>query len=83
MRKLLTIAAACAALAAVPGAAMAQGQSAGQTTADTPSASNMKGSPNANGFGKSNESGSTTPKEETPSASNLKGSPNANGFKKP
>ncbi len=53
----------------------------------TPSARDMKGPPNAAGFGKNRssqgpvggESGRTT---DAPSATNMKGPPNANGFAK-
>ena len=54
---------------------------------DAPSARDMKGPPNAAGFGKDRssqgsvggESGRTT---DAPSAKNMKGPPNANGFAK-
>ena len=85
MSKLL-LAAAGAALLFAPGVALAQAGS----TSGAPSASDMKGPPNANGYGTDTgmEKGSTviggagSSKEEAPSAQNLKGSPNANGYGK-
>ena len=77
------LAAACAACLAVPVGAMAQDQPTGLAP-DAPSASNLKGPPNANGYGQDNgRSGAAASKDDTPSASNLKGPPNANGYQKP
>ena len=66
--------------------AMAQGE--GSTTA--PGASNLKGPPNANGFGHAQDAGTAGgsangqagSEGDAPSATNLKGPPNANGFRK-
>ena len=70
----------CIALMALPGTAMAQEQ----MSPNTPSAKNLKGPPNANGYGDSSATGSTSDskQEMPPSASNMKGPPNANGFQK-
>lgn len=86
MSKLLLAAAAGAALVLAPGIALAQAGS----TSGAPSASDMKGPPNANGYGTDTgmEKGSTvvghagSSQEETPSAKDLKGPPNANGYSK-
>ncbi len=76
MRKLIT-AATCAAFIVLPGPLSAE------NAADAPSASNLKGPPNANGYGKSSgTSSSPDTKAEAPSASNMKGPPNANGYQK-
>ena len=85
MTKLL-LAAASAALLLAPGLAMAQAGSTGEP----PSASDMKGPPNANGYGKDTgmAKGSTvvggggSSKDETSSGKGMKGSPNADGFGK-
>lgn len=80
----LAMAAGCVALLSMPVAANAQ--------SDTSSgASNMKGPPNANGFGKDEGiqkqnpvvgNGGTDQDHDMPSASNMKGPPNANGYGK-
>lgn len=85
MNKLL-LAAAGAALLLAPGVALAQTGAAG----DAPSASDMKGPPNANGYGKDTgmDKGSTvvggagSSKDEGSSGKGMKGSPNADGFGK-
>ena len=85
MTKLL-LAAAGAALTLAPGLVMAQAGSTGEA----PSASDMKGPPNANGYGTDTgmEKGSTvvggagSSQEEAPKAKDLKGPPNANGYGK-
>jgi len=78
----LMAAAACALMAWPIGGAMAQ--------ANNPSAKDMKGPPNANGYGKnegidsssSMSSNSKKGSDDMPSASNMKGPPNADGYKK-
>ena len=73
------ILATCASLIALPGTVGAQGQS----SPEGPIASDLKGPPNANGYGKETDTGpSGDTKAEAPSASKLKGPPNANGFQK-
>ena len=72
--KTTAIAIMIAALAGAPMAAMAQGT--------TPSANDMKGPPNANGYGKDQgmDKTDTDPSDKTPSAKDMKGPPNANGY---
>lgn len=85
MTKLL-LATAGAALILAPCIAMAQAGS----TSEAPSASNMKGPPNANGYGtdtgmakgSTEVGGAGSSKDETSSGKGMKGSPNADGFKK-
>jgi hypothetical protein len=87
MKKLLVIVVASASLFALPLTAMAQSN-------DTQApATNMKGPPNANGFGKDQETGRSSSggaasgtdlnsKGGPTSAKDLKGPPNANGYSK-
>ena len=85
MTKLL-LAAAGAALILAPGVALAQTGATGEA----PSASDMKGPPNANGYGTDTgmAKGSTvvggagSSSDEASSGKGMKGSPNADGFKK-
>ena len=85
MTKLL-LAAAGAAFILTPVVALAQAGS----TSEAPSASDMKGPPNANGYGRDTgmAKGSTvvggagSSKDEAPSGKGMKGSPNADGFGK-
>lgn len=86
MKTILLPMIAAAALLAGPGLAAAQ--------SDTPpSAENMQGPPNANGFGKDQGIEKQSPvignagpnakgDEEAPTAKNMKGPPNANGYGK-
>ncbi len=48
---------------------------------DNPSAKDLKGPPNANGYGKE-KMGKTTTDEKEASGKDLKGPPNANGYEK-
>ena len=84
--KQLLVAAAGAALVVAPGIALAQTNG---TTGDSTTASDMKGPPNANGYGKDTgmDKGSTATgkgggSSDNPSATNMKGPPNANGYSK-
>ena len=87
MRASILAVAATAVALVLPAAALAQ-----TGASDSPSASNMKGLPNANGFGKDEGIDKSSPMagtagaergtESAPSATGLKGPPNANGYQK-
>lgn len=71
--KTYAIAVLIAALVGAPLAAMAQGEA--------PNAKDMKGPPNANGYGKDQGMDKTGGAEDkAPSAKDMKGPPNANGY---
>ena len=87
MKKHLLYTLAGMAIALAPGVALAQKSPA---AGDSTTASDMKGPPNANGYGTDTglAKGSTvvggagSQGAETPSANGMKGSPNANGYGK-
>lgn len=83
MRRIIFAVATTVAVFALPAAAMAEeGGSSG-----APSATDMKGSPNANGYGKDKGTAAGTDAErqggsDKPSGTDMKGPPNANGYSK-